>query len=89
MSYNPDPNWTEDFIIPDENELSCPVCNETPEDAGDIMDTLKSLDYYEPRHIPPHLLLTCYNLDCSHCDEDFKVYLRAVVSVVKTVAVTT
>jgi len=82
MSYKQDPEWTKDFVLPSEMEFKCPHCRHVPS-STDAIDVCKSVTYYAARHIPPFLSLTCTNPDCQHCDEDFEVHLRCVVTITK------
>jgi hypothetical protein len=80
MSYNPDPNWTEFFSVPDKSNFTCPHCNKVAGNTDRVMECLFRGDYYTPRHIPSELIFTCDNPDCPNCDEDFTYFLFVAVA---------
>jgi hypothetical protein len=79
MSYNPDPTWTNNIVLPSIELMRCPTCGHVASNAKTVMDILCRPDYYSPRHIPPYLIFTCANPDCPNCDNDFLVELCVVV----------
>jgi len=80
MSFDPDPKWTTDVILPQAELFACPDCGRVATNADDVMECLLSPTYYEARHIPEKLIFTCDNPACPRCDEVFTFSLSVVVS---------
>lgn len=80
MSYNGDPKWTEQIVLPLKEDMKCPTCGVVAFNVDDVMECLFEVGYYKPRHIPPKLIFTCGNPNCPDCDLDF--YAELSVSVV-------
>jgi hypothetical protein len=81
MSYNEDPKWTTNLVLPDQSLMTCPTCGLVAFNAEQVMNCLYALDYYHPRHIPPALTFTCDNADCPDCGRDFVFELSATVMI--------
>ncbi|MBE7553134.1 MAG: hypothetical protein HS126_18835 [Anaerolineales bacterium] len=79
MSYNYNPEWTKDIVLPTIEEMGCPTCGAIAGNVEEVMERLAKASYYEPRHIPPRLTFTCDNENCPNCDEDYYVELSVVV----------
>ncbi len=79
MSYNPDPTWTQNLVLPSIELMRCPTCGRVAGNAQRVMETLTRPDYYTPRHIPPYLIFTCDTIDCPNCDNDYLVELGVIV----------
>lgn len=82
MSYNYDPVWTDDIVLPDVNTFVCPACGALPDNLGDVLSRITGNSYYHPRHFPSTLVFTCNNVNCIKCDEDFAFKLHVVVTAV-------
>lgn len=53
------------------NQIVCPTCREIPKNKDTVLEAIYEHGYYEPRHIPPELVFTCFNEQCKDCDKDF------------------
>jgi hypothetical protein len=82
MSYDGDPEWTKNIVLPNRDGMKCPTCSVVAGNVDEVMSDLAEPSYYHPRHIPPTLVFTCDNPECPDCDKNYTVRLSAVVSVV-------
>lgn len=79
MSFNPTPEWTNDITLPIEDDIRCPACCVVAFNAETVLRPLRSVTYYQARHVPPKLVATCSNIECERCDEDFEILLSVEV----------
>ena len=80
MSYNDDPEWTKNIVIPNFSEVACcPICGVASDSLGDA-DGLLEGGFYAPRHIPPYLTFVCTNVECVCCDREFYMKLSVYIT---------
>lgn len=75
MSYTHNPKWTDTVELMG-NSIVCPEFRRVPENKDEVLEIIFDHVCYEPRHIPPKLIFTCFNGECQNCDGDIVFNLR-------------
>jgi hypothetical protein len=83
MSYNPNPEWA----TVDDSALQTIVCPECGEHLvlqdDDDENPLYQATYYNPRHIPPEVIMWCRNDECEEYEVEVAVKLEVKLEVVE------
>jgi hypothetical protein len=82
MSYNPSPNWApvDDSAI---QSIKCPECGEhLVLQDDDEENPIYQATYYNPRHVPPKVIMWCSNDECDLHEVEVIVKLKVKLEVV-------
>jgi hypothetical protein len=80
MSYDNDPDWTNDIVYPDISLFKCLHCGKVSDYATASLQILyPGGTSYKARSVPDKLVFTCSNVDCAYCDEDYTYSLSLII----------
>jgi hypothetical protein len=82
MSYEPNPEWAplDDSAI---QTIACPSCGEHLVLQAEDESPIYQNTYYNHRHIPPEVYMTCVNDECDCYDAEVVVKLKVKLEVVE------